>query len=201
MRKLIVFNLMTLDGFYEAPGKNVMPLFDYRYAYPDDESFDEYNAERLRAADILLLGRSSYEGFKSFWPPVADDPNATPATREVSRLDNAIDKVVVSDSLTPDQTAPWKNTLILRRADAPQKIDEFKQQSGKEIIMFGSRTLWNDLLARGLVDEFHLMISPLILGAGTPLFAAPPPVPLRMIETHTWPGSGLALVKYAANQQ
>jgi hypothetical protein len=58
MRKLIVCNIMTLDGYYEAPGKNVMPLFDYRHTYPEDESFDAYNAERLRAADILLLGRS-----------------------------------------------------------------------------------------------------------------------------------------------
>jgi dihydrofolate reductase len=73
-----------------------------------DGAFDAYNAERLRTADILLLGRSSFEGFKSFWPPIADDPDPrfTRAQREVSRLDNAIDKVVVSDSLTPDQTDP-----------------------------------------------------------------------------------------------
>jgi dihydrofolate reductase len=198
MRKLVVCNIMTLDGYYEAPGKNVMPLFDYRHTYPEDESFDAYNAERLRAADILLLGRSSYELFKGYWPPVADDPNATPATREVSRLDNAIEKVVVSDSLTPNQTAPWHNTRILRRADAHREIAELKRQSGNEILMFASRILWNDLLARGLVDECHLMISPVILSAGTPLFASPPPVPLRLVDTHTWPGSGLVLVKYAA---
>lgn len=198
MRKLVVCNIMTLDGYYEAPGKNVMPLFDYRHAYPEDESFDAYNAERLRAADILLLGRSSYELFKGYWPPVADDPNATPVTREVSRLDNAIEKVVVSDSLTPNQTAPWHNTRILRRADAHREIAELKRQSGKEILMFASRILWNDLLDRGLVDECHLMISPVILGAGTPLFASPPPVTLRMIDTLTWPGSGLVLVRYAA---
>jgi dihydrofolate reductase len=198
MRKLIVCNIMTLDGYYEAPGKNVMPLFDYRHAYPEDESFDAYNAERLRAADILLLGRSSYELFKGYWPPVADDPNATSLAREVSRLDNTIEKVVVSDSLTPDQTAPWHNTRILRRADAHREIAELKRQPGKEILVFASRILWNDLLAPGLVDECHLMISPVILGAGTPIFASPPPVPLRLIDTLTWPGSGLVLVKYAA---
>lgn len=198
MRKLVVCNIMTLDGYYEAPGKNVMPLFDYRHAYPEDESFDAYNAERLRAADILLLGRSSYELFKGYWPPVADDPNATPVTREVSRLDNAIEKVVVSDSLTPNQTAPWHNTRILGRADAHRDIAELKRQSGKEILVFASRILWNDLLAHGLVDECHLMISPVILGKGTPLFASSPPIPLRLIDTLTWPGSGLVLVRYAA---
>ena len=63
MRKLIVCNLMSLDGYFEGPGKNVMALFDYRREiYPEDESFDTYNAERLRSADMLLLGRASYDG-------------------------------------------------------------------------------------------------------------------------------------------
>jgi hypothetical protein len=64
MRKLIVSNIMSLDGYYEGPGKNVMDLFAYRWDYPTDESFDTYNVQRLRAADTLLLGRVSYEGFK-----------------------------------------------------------------------------------------------------------------------------------------
>ena len=104
MRKLIVSNIISLDGYYEGPGKNVMVLFDYRLdAYPMDESFDAYNAERLRAADTLLLGRTMYDQFKGYWPSVADDPNAPPITREISRLDNAINKVVISDSLTPSR--------------------------------------------------------------------------------------------------
>jgi dihydrofolate reductase len=92
MRKLIVSNMMSLDGYYEGPGKNVMVLFDYRWDCPTDESFDAYNAERLHAADTLLLGRVSYDGFKSFWPSVADDPDATPLQREISHLNNAIEK-------------------------------------------------------------------------------------------------------------
>lgn len=79
MRKLIVCNIVSLDGFYEGPGKDVMAL-------PFDEAFDEYNAERLRAADIFLLGRRSFEGFRSYWPSVADDPTVRPVEREISRL-------------------------------------------------------------------------------------------------------------------
>ncbi len=71
MRKLIVCNIMSLDGYYTGPGNNVMVL-------PMDEAFDAYNAERLRAADTLLLGRTTYEGFKGFGPSVTADPSATP---------------------------------------------------------------------------------------------------------------------------
>jgi dihydrofolate reductase len=203
MRKLIVSNIMSLDGYYEGPGKNVMALFDYRWDYPIDESVDAYNAERLRAADTQLLGRISYDGFKSFWPSVADDPNATPLQREISRLNNAIDKVVISDSLTPEETAPWhKSTRIISRADAHEQIAELKRQPGKDILVFGSHTLWNDLLASNLVDELHLMIGPVVLAAGTPLFEGrQPAVSLRLIETRTWDGSGNVLLRYEVRHQ
>jgi dihydrofolate reductase len=193
---------MSLDGYYEGPGKNVMLLFDYRWeVYPTDESFDAYNAERLHAADTLLLGRTSYDGFRGFWPSVADDPNATPIQREISRRNNAIDKVVISDSLTSEQTDPWHNTRVIRRADAHEQIAELKRQPGKDILVFGSHTLWNDLLVNDLVDELHLMIGPVVLGAGTPVFDGQPAVSLRLMDTRTWDGSGNVLVRYEVRRQ
>jgi dihydrofolate reductase len=202
MRKLIVCNAVSLDGYYEGSGKNVMDLFDYRFeAYPADESFDAYNAERLRAADTLLLGRTSYEGFKGFWPSVADDPDATPLQREISRLNNAIDKVVVSDGLSPEETEPWHNTRIIGRANAHEQIAELKRQTGGDILIFGSRTLWNDLLANDLVDELHLMVTPVLVGAGTPLFDGQKPVSLRLLDTLTWDGSGNVLARYGIRRE
>ena len=192
MRKLIVSNMMSLDGFYEGPGRNVMVL-------PLDEAFDAYNAERLRAAETLLLGRNTYEAFKGFWPSVAGDPSPqwTPSHREISRLDNAIDKVVISDSITAEQTEPWQETTrIVRRADAHERIAELKGQAGGDILVFGSRTLWNDLLANNLVDELHLMIGPVILGGGTPIFDGQPGCSLRLIDTHRWDGSANLLAQY-----
>lgn len=195
MRKLIVSNIVSLDGYFEGPGRDVMAL-------PMDHSFDAYSAERLRAADTLLLGRTTYEMFKGFWPQMADHPDATPTHREIARLDDAIAKVVVSDTIAPEQTDPWRDTTrIILRADAHERIAELKGQSGKDILVFGSRTLWNDLLTAGLVDELHLMVGPVLLGDGTLAFETPPANPFQLLGTRTWEGSSNVLFQYAVTGQ
>ncbi len=202
MRKLIVSNIVSLDGYYEGPGKDVLAVFGHRMAaYPDDVSFDEYNIARLRAASTLLLGKTSFVGFRDYWPNVWKDPNQHPTQHEISRLNNAIDKVAISDTLTRDEVAPWDNTTIFKRADALQAVADLKAQDGGDILVFGSRTLWNYLLVNGLVDEVHLLISPVVVGGGTPAFQDVDPRTLTLIETHGWPGSGLVLARYAPFQQ
>jgi dihydrofolate reductase len=195
VRKLIVCNIMSLDGYVAGPGDNVMVL-------PMDPAFDAYNLERLRAADTLLLGRTTYDGFRGFWPSVADDPDFTPTHWEISRRDDAIDKVVVSDSISEAETKPWQaTTRIVRRADAHEQVAELKQQDGKEILVFGSHVLWNDLLAHGLVDELHLMVGAVVLGAGTPAFQGEPPVSLRLIDARKLEGSETLLVRYEVGRK
>lgn len=100
MRKLIVCNIVSLDGFFSGPVGNVMVM-------PFDNGFSDYNAERLRAADTLLLGRKSYEGFRSYWPAIAEDVSQLAVEREISRLNAAVEKVVVSNSLKPGEVEEW----------------------------------------------------------------------------------------------
>jgi dihydrofolate reductase len=200
MRKLIVASIMSLDGYVEGPGGNVMAL-------PMDDFFDAHNLERLRAADTLLLGATTYMGLKGYWPAVAVNPTVSPAVaanpdvadlhRETGQRNNQIQKVVVSDSLTTDDTQPWTDTTtIVRRADAHQAVAELKDRPGGDVLMFGSRTLWNDLLAAGLVDELHLMVGATVLGGGTPAFGAGPVPPLRLVTTRRRDGSDNLLVRY-----
>src|SRR5436853_7867912 len=102
MRKLSASNLVSLDGYYEGKDRNLHALFDYFHEdYSNDESFDYYNAERLRAADILMLsGRTSSLGFKTYWTALPNDPHATAIRREIAALMNPMNKVVISDHLT-----------------------------------------------------------------------------------------------------
>lgn len=193
MRKLIVCNIISLDGFYSGPGSNVMVM-------PFDGGFSDYNAERLRAADTLLLGRTSYEGFRSYWPTVAEDMSQPAVEREISRLNAAIEKVVISNRLKPDKIEGWGPTRVVSRANAHAEVAALKRGPGRDILMFGSHILWNDLLAAGLVDELHLMIGPGVVGEGVRAFEVRPPGSLRLLDTRTFDGSSLLLVRYAVER-
>lgn len=200
MRKLVVANIMSLDGFISGPGGNVMAL-------PMDNFFDAHNLERQRAADTLLVGASTYVGLKTYWPRIAEDPSRSPAVaddpgladlhREIAERNNEYRKVVVSDSLTEADTAPWRDTTtIVRRAEAHRAVAALKEQPGKDILMFGSRTLWNDLLVAGLVDELYLMLGAAVIGGGLAAFDAGPVPPLRLLDTRRREGSDNLLLRY-----
>ena len=211
---LIVSNIVSLDGYVAGKDGDSTAL-------PMDEAFDAYNAERLRSADTLLVGANSYRGFASFWPAVRSDPERVvdelvahfgdavprdeiaaritgPAPQEVARRNGEIAKVVVSDSLTEDELGAWRETTrIVRRADAHAAVAALPG----ETLVFGSRTLWADLLAAGLVDQLHLMVGPVVLGAGVPAFDGPLPGSLRLEETRRFDGSDNVVLVYRVTRR
>ena len=191
MRKLIVSNLISLDGYASGPGGDVMAL-------PFDTTFSDYNLELLRAADILVSGATTYRGFVSYWPAVADDPAQPETERAISRRHGDVQHLVISDSLTEAEIEPWRgNTRIVRRNEARDAIVEAKEGEGGGIVTFGSMTTWNGLLAAGLVDEMHMLIGAGVLVDGVPAFSAPPPGSMRLTGARQLGGSNIALLRYS----
>lgn len=199
MRTVVVSNIVSLDGFYAAPDGNPLVL-------NMDEAFDEYNRERIDAADTVLLGRTSFEGFSAYWPNVADAP-ADPGNREfsednrrTSRAFNAIPKVVVSDSLVLPPSNPWaESTTVIPRAASAEWLNAARSKGDGDILIFGSRIMWNGLLTQGLIDELHFMISPTAIIEGMPTLTVP--ASLGLLESRRFENSDNVLLRYSIKKQ
>jgi dihydrofolate reductase len=162
MRKLIVTSWITLDGFVAGPNDE-MDWVGRFY----DEAMGEYETELVRGGDTLLLGRVTYDSFAGSWPFVPDRVGVSESERQYALLLNAMRKVVVSRTVI-DPT--WEHTDVLtdvRRED----IDALKAEPGKDIIVYGSASVVATLTDLGLVDEYHLLTHPVVLGTGKALFA------------------------------
>lgn len=193
MRKLIVTVISTLDGYAAGDGGNV-------FVMPIDLGFDRYNLERMRAADTVLFGAISFMGARNYWPPLADDASAPEVEREISRLHDTLAKVVISDSITLEDTAPWAaSTQIVRRGEAHARLTELKAGDGGDIVCFGSLRTWNDLLAHGLVDELHILVGPGALGSGVPTFSNPVEQRLTLLDVRRLEDSQLVALRYAVS--
>ena len=192
MSKVVVTTSISVDGYTDGPGGNVM-------AMPLDHAFDEYNAERMRAADSILFGGTTYRGMSGYWPTVVGSPDLTPGSSYIAqRYADGIPVTVVSDSITEADTGAWHDqTTIVRRADAHDAVARLREQEGGDVLIFGSRTLWGDLLAHGLVDELHLMVGPSLVAGDEHAFTGVPAAGLRLLGVRRWDGSDNVLLSYA----
>ena len=160
MGKLVVSEFITLDGIIENPGGSEDTKdggWSFRHPAPDGQQakFDE-----LRAADVQLLGRVTYQGFAAAWPAMEE------STGEFGKKMNAMPKVVVSTTLTKPA---WNNTTVIS-GNLPEEVGRLKQRYDGDILVAGSATLVRSLAERNLVDEYRLMVHPVVLGHGNRLF-------------------------------
>lgn len=163
MRKIVVTEFMTLDGVIQDPGGAEKDTFDrggWSFKFQDPEGM-AYKLDEVRTHDAMLLGRKTYEGFAAAWPG---------RTEEAGFADkmNAMPKVVVSTTLGQDDLT-WNNSTVIG-ANVAEEVEKLKAEPGQDILVAGSRTLVRFLHAHGLVDEYRLMVFPIVLGAGDRLF-------------------------------
>jgi dihydrofolate reductase len=165
MRKVLVLNNVTLDGVMQAPGR---PDEDRRggfkhggWAIPyNDAVMGKVMAKGMAQGGSLLLGRRTYEDFFKVWPKRTDNP--------FTEVLNNVQKYVASRTLR--EPLPWKNSTLLK-GDAANAVAKLKTQRGKDLVVLGSGLLVESLMKRNLVDEFMLLIHPLVLGSGRHLFS------------------------------
>lgn len=155
MRKIIVSNLVSLDGFFEGSNREL----DW---FVVEEEFFEYAKELLRSVDTILFGRVTYEGMASYWPTQAAKDNDPTITHKMNNLS----KIVFSKTLS---RVEWNNSKLVK-GNIAEEIPKLKQEPGKDIVIFGSGSIVSALTRIGLIDEYRIIVNPVILGKGNPLF-------------------------------
>jgi dihydrofolate reductase len=184
MRKVVVSEFVSLDGVMEDPGgAEAFEHGGWTRAYWGDE-IGKVKYEELFAADALLLGRVTYEGFAKAWPSVKDEQGFA------DRM-NGLPKYVVSQTLGE---VAWNNSWLLK-GDLAQEVTALKRQEGKDILVFGSAQLVRELHRLELIDEYTLLVYPLTLGSGKQLFGDGIKQSLELIEARPV-GAGVVLSRY-----
>jgi dihydrofolate reductase len=186
MRKVFLFNMVTLDGFFEGPNQDIS-------WHSVDEEFNEFAIRQLNEVDTLLFGRVTYQMMASYWPTevaISDDP-------VVAGLMNSLPKIVFSRTL---DTAEWNNSKLVKE-NVAEEVSQLKQQPGKDIAIFGSSDLAVTLAEHGLIDEYRLIVNPVVLGEGkTLLKGIKDKLQLKLIRTRIF-DSGNVLLCYEPDKK
>lgn len=178
MRKLIVWNVVTLDGCFE--GEKPWDLSFHALVWGPE--LEALSLEQLQEADMMVFGENTYKGMAEYWPTAeAEGP--------VTALMNGIAKVVCSSSR---EKAEWNNTTIVR--DAAPELQRLKEQGDKPMYIFGSGKLMESLMNAGMIDEIRLCVAPVVLGRGRRLFADESTTRnLRLLESRSLQNGGVIL--------
>lgn len=181
MRKIVVTEYLSLDGIMDEPGHWSMPFWN-------DEAA-RFKYDELFASDALLLGRVTYQGFAAAWPTMT-------GTGDFGERMNNLPKFVVSTTL---KNLEWNNSRLIDM-NVVEEIAKLKAQSGQDILIAGSGKLVHSLMPHGLIDEFRIMVHPIILGGGKRLFQdGNPRLKLKLVKTQTT-AMGIAILTYRPDE-
>jgi dihydrofolate reductase len=179
-----MWNLVTLDGFFEGPKSWDIGWHDYVWG----EELERISLEQTRSIGALLFGRVTYQGMAGFWPTQKG---------EIADFMNEVPKVVFSRTLSK---AEWNNTRLIKDK-AEEEVMKLKKQTGKDLFIFGSADLSSSLTRSGLLDEYRLCVAPVVLGSGNPLFkASPDRLRMKLVEARPLK-SGCVILRYQPDGQ
>ncbi len=184
MRKVIMWNMVSLDGFFEGAKSWEIDWHEYAWG----EELEQFSIEQSKSADMLLFGRVTYQGMAEYW---------SSAQGEIADFMNNIPKVVFSRTI---KKAEWNNTRLVK-ANAEAEVAHLKQQPGKDLFIFGSANLSTTLMQHNLIDEYRLGINPIVLGGGNPLFKPNPDrLKMKLLEVRPFK-SGCVILRYQPERE
>lgn len=184
MRKIVMMNRVSVDGFYAGPNGEI----DW---FIHDPEVDKA-AHQMMHPDSVLFGRVTYQMFASQWPQVAQNPNASQGERVIANELDRMTKIVFSKTL---KDVNWVNSRLVQ-GDLIEEVQKLKQGQGADFTIFGSGTLVQQLGAAGLIDEYLVILTPVVLGKGKPFFKDVNQRNLRLLETREFK-SGNVVLHYA----
>jgi dihydrofolate reductase len=180
MRKLVVFNQVSVDGYF-CDARS-----DMSWAHKQDPEWRAFTEENARGGGVLVFGRVTYEMMASFWPT----PAAATAFPALAEHMNGLPKIVFSRRLGK---ATWNNTRLVKD-DAAAEIRKLKQEAGPDLVIFGSGTLVSQLSNARLIDSYQLVVNPIALGNGRTMFQGiEPPLSLRLEKTRQFKNGNIVL--------
>lgn len=176
MRRLVLFMHVSVDGFVAGPNGEM------DWIHVDEEMF-EIAGQQTSEADTALYGRVTYQMMDSYWPTAADKPNASKHDIEHSTWYNKVSKVVVSKTMK-DTERPKTKFISENVTDEIRKL---KQEPGQNMLMFGSPSVGRALMQENLIDDYWLLVNPVLLGEGIPLFThSPNRIKLKLVSSKTF---------------
>jgi dihydrofolate reductase len=187
VRKLVVTQFVSLDGVMEGPGGENEELGPWTFEFDRGDEGNKYKLDETMASDALLLGRVTYEGFAAAWPERGGDGGFADKF-------NSMPKYVVSSTLTDPQ---WNNSHVIDPANLTDEVNRIKSEGDGDINVAGSATLVQALVDDDLVDEYHLMVFPILLGQGKKLFQdGRPKTTLKLVSHQPVGPDGVIVLTY-----